>query len=133
LYQEVDFLMSASKGKLPPNGYEEFPKEYPTVSYKQIKEINGNVIFGRHYFSGKVEQTNHLGKIIRENYYKNGKMHGVSKYYYFNGELESIGLWINGVQEGLEIGYSISGEILYSEIYVHGKVKEPHQTRSIHR
>jgi antitoxin component YwqK of YwqJK toxin-antitoxin module len=106
------------------------------IDYKFIKEPilyesliyeKENIVYTKSdnlVFSGIVEVKNVDENIIRQSVFKNGVHHGVSKYYYASGELESCCLWLDGKIEGLYIYFEKNGEFKSVDIYKNGELKD---------
>ncbi|MCB9335926.1 MAG: toxin-antitoxin system YwqK family antitoxin [Flavobacteriales bacterium] len=72
--------------------------------------------------TGIVYRLNNKGKVVLENSYKNGLLHGVIKQWFNNGQLEFQMNFENGKQNGVSKSWFENGQICSIQNYLDGKL-----------
>ncbi|MFL0081095.1 toxin-antitoxin system YwqK family antitoxin [Tenacibaculum maritimum] len=65
------------------------------------------------------------GKLLSEEFYKNGELDGVLKNYYSNGQVTEESNYKNNVKHGISKKYTEDGILIEEENYVAGKLEGP--------
>ncbi len=81
----------------------------------------------KNYKEGKLEGIQKFwydnGQLYYENNYKNGKLNGIQKFWYDNGQLYYEENYKNGKKEGIQKGWYDNGQLLYENNYKEGKAE----------
>jgi antitoxin component YwqK of YwqJK toxin-antitoxin module len=117
---EIKLFMNYVNGKL----------HGPCIEYYQSKgDSNPQPLHIYNYNNGLRHGMSliytHTGKIIEEEPYVNGELHGECKTFSIDGILLFIGKYINGLAEGEHIEYDEYGKIKKIYTYVNGKKHGP--------
>ena len=86
---------------------------------------DGNQTSGTKLFSGKAIETFEQSPTKSVSSWKNGKRHGVTIEFFYNGRKRREIEYRNGIRNGKSLEYRITGELLREENYESGKLNGP--------
>lgn len=102
--------------------YRKRPEELKQIpSTKQMERKNGIWYYKNEIYSGKFKDYYYSGKIQGEGILKNGKIEGLRKMYYQNGNLSLERNYINSLPDGLDKEYYENGVLKQKGEFVAGK------------
>ncbi|MFN5317501.1 MAG: toxin-antitoxin system YwqK family antitoxin, partial [Bacteroidia bacterium] len=99
----------------------EFTEKYTNQKLKRI--YHGNVIDGDTILHGSDNSYYENGQLKSIGKYVNGNAEGEFKWYHENGQLEEIKKYVNGKEEGEFKWYHKNGQLEGIEKYVNGKAE----------
>lgn len=72
-------------------------------------------------WSGKVEFVDNEGRVVSDQFYQSGKLHGPSRGYFSNGQLACQTFYLNGSKHGKSVFYDCAGSLYAIKGYRNGK------------
>jgi antitoxin component YwqK of YwqJK toxin-antitoxin module len=78
-------------------------------------------------FTGELKEFDYNGKLYSSTEYKNGKKHGAQKYYYPDGNISSLELFVNGTINGHARSFYNNGKIKEEMYFEDGIKKDSHR------
>jgi antitoxin component YwqK of YwqJK toxin-antitoxin module len=102
--------------------YRKRPEEIKQVpSSKQMERKSGIWYYNNEIYNGRIIDYYYSGRIQGEGILKNGKLEGLRKMYYQNGNLSVERYYTNSISNGLEKEYYEDGTLKQKGLIINGK------------